>query len=91
MKYKLYLTLVSEDGKQTLEKVMFVDERTVGRHDIYGEAVEEMYNTLVNSEEVSEIFPDIMDTLNKLTIRKEHPTPLEVDLSPDDEVYKPSN
>lgn len=80
MKYKLYLTLVSEDGKQNLERVMFIDERTVGRHgiyhDIYGEAVEEMFDNLYS---------------NLPNKEKVHPTPLDVDLSPDDEVYKPSN
>lgn len=81
---KLYLTLVSEDGKQTLERVMFVDKSTIGRHDIYGEMVEEMYGMLSAVEMNNIIF--------KSTLKTEvYPTPLEVDLSPDDEVYKPSN
>lgn len=69
---KLYLTLENDYGQKT-EKTMFVDEITVSRHDIYGEAVEEMF--------------EILNGDNKDV----YPTPLVVDLSPDDEVYKPSN
>lgn len=70
MKYKLYLTLISQEDRSIVtSKTMFVDSSTIGRHDIYGEAVEDMYNTL----------SDV------------HPTPLEVDLSPNDEVYGGNN
>ena len=69
---KLYLTLEDDYGHKT-EKTMFVDETTVGRYDIYAEAVEEMF--------------EILNGDNKDV----YPTPLEVDLSPNDEVFGGNN
>ena len=69
---KLYLTLEDDYGHKT-EKTMFVDEATVGRYDIYAEAVEEMF--------------EILNGDNKDV----YPTPLEVDLSPNDEVFGGNN
>lgn len=73
---KLKLILTTEDGQRTLERDMFVDESTVSRHDIYGEMVEEMHDLLV--------------TIDGGTI-KVRPNPLEVDLSPNDEVFGGNN
>lgn len=65
--YKLYLSLKSNNGKETT-KIMFVDEKTISKLDIYGEAILDMFNILNTSKNIS-------------------PTPLEVDLSPQDKVF----